>query len=182
MPSLHKDVDHILITEEALQARIAELGAQISKDYTGRNPLLLCVLKGGYVFLSDLTRALTIQHGIDFMAVSSYGASTKSSGVVRIIMDLDRDITGRDILIVEDIIDTGNTLSYLLDNLKARQPATIRLCTLLNKPSRREVDLEIDYHGFDIPDEFVIGYGLDYGENYRNLRYIGVLKPEIYAT
>ncbi len=181
MNPLAQDIAQVLISEGELQQRVAELGAQVSADYGDKNPLLICVLKGGYVFLADLTRALTIKHGIDFMAVSSYGNSTRSSGVVRILKDLDRDITGRHILLVEDIIDTGHTITYLLENLRVRGPASIRICTLLSKPSRREVDLDIDYIGFEIPNEFVIGYGLDYSENYRNLRFIGVLKPEVYS-
>lgn len=181
MNPMMDDVDHVLIAHDALQERIAELGGQLSEDYEGLNPLLICVLKGGYMFLADLTRSLTIRHGIDFMAVSSYGGATESSGVVRILKDLDTDITGRHILIVEDIIDTGNTLAYLLDNLRVRQPASLRICTLLSKPSRREIDLHVDYVGFEIPNEFVIGYGLDYAENYRNLDFIGVLKAAIYS-
>ena len=177
---LMDDVARVLISHQELERRIAELGDQISADYEGLDPLLLCVLKGGYVFLADLTRALTIPHGVDFMATSSYGANTESSGVVRILKDLDADITDRHVLIVEDIIDTGHTLSYLIDNLRVRQPAGLAICALLNKPSRRLVDLDLDYAGFEIPDEFVIGYGLDYAENYRNLPFIGVLKPEIY--
>lgn len=179
--ALHAGIAKVLITEEQIRQRVAELGAQISQEYDGLNPLLICVLKGGYVFLADLTRALTIRHGVDFMAISSYGNATRSSGVVRILKDLDRDITGRHILIVEDIIDTGRTLSYLLENLGVRNPASVRLCSLLNKRSRREVDLHVDYVGFEIGDEFVIGYGLDFAENYRNLPYIAVLKPEMYA-
>ncbi|MGI5915523.1 MAG: hypoxanthine phosphoribosyltransferase [Anaerolineae bacterium] len=176
-----QDVEKVLISEEALQARILELAEQISNDYVGLNPLLICVLKGGYVFLADLTRALSIPHSVDFMAVSSYGNGTESSGVVRILKDLDTDASGRHMLIVEDIIDTGHTLTYLLENLRVRGPASLRICTLLSKPSRREVDLKIDYVGFEIPNEFVIGYGLDYAENYRNLPFVGVLKPEIYS-
>ena len=181
MTSLSEDIAKILISEEELRRRVAELGAQISADYQDSNPLLICVLKGGYVFLADLTRCLDIQHGIDFMAVSSYANGTTSSGVVRILKDLDRDIAGRHVLIVEDIIDTGRTIAYLLENLRVRQPASLRICTLLSKPSRREVDLQVDYIGFEIPNEFVIGYGLDYAENYRHLRFIGVLKPEVYS-
>ena len=181
MRSMIEDVDRVLISHDELQARIAELGEQISRDYEELNPLLICVLKGGYMFLADLTRALSIPHGIDFMAVSSYGASTESSGVVRILKDLDCDITGRHILIVEDIIDTGNTLCYLLENLRVRQPKSLKLCTILSKPSRREIELEVDYVGFEIPNEFVIGYGLDYDEHYRNLDFIGVLKREVYS-
>ncbi len=181
MRSLEQDVAKVLISREELERRIAELGAQISTDYDGHNPLLVCVLKGGYMFLADLTRALTIRHGIDFMAISSYGASTETSGVVRLLKDLDYDITGRHVLIVEDIIDTGRTISYLLENLRVRGPASLRVCTLLNKPSRREVPLHIDYVGFEIPNEFVIGYGLDYAEAYRNMPFIGVLKSEVYS-
>jgi len=178
---LMDDVARVLISHQELERRIAELGAQISADYEGLDPLLLCVLKGGYVFLADLTRALTIPHGVDFMATSSYGANTESSGVVRILKDLDADISGRHVLIVEDIIDTGHTLTYLLENLRVRNPASLRLCTLLNKPSRREAELEIDYVGFVIPNEFVVGYGLDFDEDYRNLDFIGVLRPEVYS-
>ena len=181
MNSLSTDIDKVLITEEALQQRVAELGAQLSADYRELNPLLICVLKGGYVFLADLTRALTIPHGVDFMAISSYGSATESSGVVRILKDLDSDVTGRHILIVEDIIDTGHTLAYLLDNLRVRWPASLRICTLLSKPARREIELDVDYVGFEIPNEFVVGYGLDYAENYRNLEFVGILKSEVYT-
>ena len=175
------DVARVLINEEDLQRRVQELAEQISVDYENLNPLLVCVLKGGYVFLSDLTRAMTIRHGVDFMAVSSYGNATITSGVVRILKDLDRDICGRHVLLVEDIIDTGHTIAYILDNLRTRQPASLRVCTLLSKPSRREIDLPVDYVGFEIPNEFVIGYGLDYSEDYRNLSFIGVLRPEVYS-
>ncbi len=178
MLSLLEDVAKVIVSEKELKRRIAELGEQISADYEGLNPLLLCVLKGGYVFLADLTRALTIPHEVDFMAVSSYGDATETSGVVRILKDLDSDIMGRDVLIVEDIIDTGHTLAYLLENLRVRQPASLRICTMLNKPDRREVALDINYVGFIIPNEFVVGYGLDYIENYRNLPFVGVLKSE----
>jgi len=181
MHSFAGEISKVLITEEEIQARVAELGAQISADYGDRDPLLICVLKGGYVFLADLTRRLTIRHSVDFMAISSYGNSTETTGVVQILKDLDRDITGRDILIVEDIIDTGHTLAYLLENLRVRQPASIHICTLLSKPSRREVNLHIDYTGFEVPNEFVIGYGLDYAEHYRGLRFIGVLDPKVYG-
>jgi len=174
------DVDHILITEERLQNRICELGQQITRDYDGLNPMLICVLKGGYVFLADLTRALGLRHSIDFMAISSYGNATESTGVVRILKDLDISIDGKHVLIVEDIIDTGRTLSYIVANLRTRQPASVRVCTLLSKPSRREVEVPIHYVGFEVPNEFVVGYGLDYAERYRNLRFIGILKPEIY--
>jgi len=182
MNALLQNVDRVLISQEELQKRVRELGAQVSADYRDLNPLLLCVLKGGFLFLADLSRALTIRHGVDFMAISSYGNSTVSSGVVRILKDLDTDITGRHVLIVEDIIDTGQTLAYLLENLRVRQPASLRICALLTKPARRQVPLQIDYVGFEIPDEFVIGYGLDFAEDYRNLPFIGVLKREVYAS
>lgn len=178
---LTQDVAEVLISEQRLQERVRELGAQITQDYGACNPLLICVLKGGYLFLADLTRQLGIRHGVDFMAISSYGNGTESSGVVRILKDLDSDISGRHILVIEDIIDTGQTLAYLLENLRSRQPASIRVCTLLSKPARRQVDLHVDYIGFEIPDKFVIGYGLDYAEAYRNLPFIGVLKPEVYS-
>jgi len=181
MNNLANDVMDILLSESQIQQRVSELGGRISADYAGLNPLLLCVLKGGYVFLADLTRCLTIRHDVDFMAVSSYGDGTESSGVVRILKDLDRDISGRHVLVVEDIIDTGRTLAYLMQNLRVRQPASLKVCTLLNKPSRREIHLDVDYTGFEIPDRFVIGYGLDYAGHYRNLRFVGVLKPEIYT-
>jgi hypoxanthine phosphoribosyltransferase len=182
MTDLEKDLARILITREQLQDRITELGATISRDYAGKDLLLLCILKGGVLFLSDLVRAIHIPHAIDFMAISSYGgARTESSGVVRIIMDLNANIANRNVLIVEDIIDTGRTLTYITELLKTRNPTSVKICTLLNKPSRREVDVPLDYIGFDIPNEFVVGYGLDYNEIYRNLPFIGVLKVELYA-
>ncbi len=180
MDALVNDVAEVLISQERLCERIQELGRQISTDYAGRAPALVCVLKGGYLFLADLTRALSIRHSVDFMAISSYGRSTESSGVVRILKDLDADINGKDVLVVEDIIDTGRTLAYLLENLRSRGPHSVRICTLLSKPARREIDLHVDYVGFEIPDEFVVGYGLDYAEAYRNLPFIGILKPEVY--
>jgi hypoxanthine phosphoribosyltransferase len=179
---LEEDVAEVLITEEELQARIADLGKAISADYRGKDLLAVCILRGAAIFLSDLTRQITIPHEMDFMAVSSYGGTrTESSGVVRILMDLTTNIEGRDVLIVEDIVDSGLTLSYIIDNLKTRRPASLRTCALLNKQERREVDVPLDYVGFDIPDKFVIGYGLDYDEKYRNLPFIGVLKPELYS-
>ncbi len=178
---MHSDIARILISEQELQNRVKELGAQISADYAGKDLLLVCVLKGGVMFLSDLLRAISIPVSIDFMATSSYGASTQSSGVVRIIKDLDTPLEGRNVLIVEDIIDTGHTLDYLVRILNERKPASLRICTLLNKAERRELDIQVDYIGFDIPNEFVVGYGLDYGEKYRNLPYVGVLKPELYS-
>ena len=178
---LKEDMAEILITEEELRARVAELGKAISVDYQGKDLLAVCILRGAIIFLSDLTRQITIPHEIDFMAVSSYGGGrTESSGVVRILMDLRAHIGGRDVLIVEDIVDTGLTLTYIIDNLKTRRPASLRTCSLLNKQARREVDVSVDYIGFDIPDKFVVGYGLDYGEKYRNIPFIGVLKPELY--
>ncbi len=179
---LEDNLAKILIPSDALQARIYELGSQISRDYKETRPLLVCVLKGGVMFLSDLSRALSIPHELDFMAISSYGGTrVESSGVVRIIMDLNANIENRHVLIVEDIIDTGQTLHYMVDTLKTRNPASLKICALLNKQERREVDIKIDYVGFDIPNEFVVGYGLDFDELYRNLPYIGVLKPEMYS-
>jgi hypoxanthine phosphoribosyltransferase len=182
MEDLYTHIDHILIGESQLHTRIGELVAEIKADYSDRQDLLLiCVLKGGYVFLADLSRELKRPHSLDFMGISSYGAGTKSSGAVQIIMDLKQPINGRHVLLVEDIIDSGHTLSYLRQSLLARNPASLGICTLLNKPSRREVDVPVDYIGFDIPDEFVVGYGLDFDELYRNLPFIAVLKPEIFA-
>jgi hypoxanthine phosphoribosyltransferase len=179
---LEDNLAKILIPSDALQARIYELGIQISRDYRDTRPLLVCVLKGGVMFLSDLSRALSIPHELDFMAISSYGGTrVESSGVVRIIMDLNANIENRHVLIVEDIIDTGQTLNYMLETLKARNPSSLKICALLNKQERREVEITLDYVGFDIPNEFVVGYGLDFDELYRNLPYIGVLKPEMYS-
>jgi len=180
MANLDDDVAEVLITEEQIQAKTRELGRQISRDYEGQDLLLVCVLKGAITFLADLMRAITIPHEIDFMAISSYGASTESSGVVRILKDLDTNIESRNVLIVEDIVDTGRTLHYITQNLKTRFPKSVRICALLNKPSRREIDIPLDYVGFDIPNKFVIGYGLDFAEIYRSLPYIGVLKKEKY--
>ena len=169
----------ILFSQEQIQARIKELGSQITRDYAGKNPLLIGVLKGACFFLSDLLRAIDTRLSIEFMAISSYGSSTRTSGEVRIMKDLDVPIEGRDILVVEDIVDTGLTLSYLLANLKSRGAASVKLVALLDKHERREKDVEIDYLGFQIPDHFVVGYGLDFAERYRNLPFIAVLKhPE----
>ena len=176
---LTDDVDHILIDENALQERISELAQQIEADYADLNGLLLiCVLKGGYMFLADLSRALTRSHELDFMGISSYGAGTTSSGAVQIIMDLKSPITDRNVLIVEDIIDSGRTLDYMRRNLLARGPASLRICSLLSKPARREVDVTVDYTGFEIPDEFVVGYGLDFDNKFRNLPYISVFRKK----
>ena len=180
--SLTDDVAEILIAAEEIRARTAELARRISADYEGKDLLLVCILKGGMMFLADLMRHITIPHEIDFMAVSSYGASTESTGIVRILMDLETNIQGRNVLIVEDIIDTGRTLKYITENLKTRRPASLRICTLLNKPARRTIEIPLDYVGFEIPNKFVIGYGLDYAEIYRNLPFVGVLKPELYSS
>ncbi len=177
---MHNDVEKVLISTEELKRRIAEMGKQISTEYAGKEILMIGVLRGAVLFMADLARAIELHVSMDFMAVSSYGAGTTSSGVVRILKDLDESIEGRHVLVVEDIIDSGLTLNYLLDNLKSRKPASIKLCTLLNKPERRKVEVNIDYNGFDVPDYFVVGYGLDYAERYRNLPYIGILKPEVY--
>lgn len=179
---LEDDVAKVLISEKEIQTRTKELARQISADYAGKDLVLVCILKGGITFLADLMREMTVPHAIDFMAISSYGASTESSGIVRILKDLDASIDGRHVLIVEDIIDTGRTLNYILANLQTRHPASLRVCTLLNKPSRREIQIPLAYVGFQVPNEFVVGYGLDYVEKYRNLRFVGVLKPEIYET
>ena len=171
-----KETTRILIPEDKVDERIAQLGEQISKDYEGKQVHLIGILKGSIFFICELAKRITVPVTLDFMSVSSYGAGTKSSGVVKLIKDLDEPIEGKDVLVVEDIIDSGHTLSYLLKNLSSRNPASIRLCTLLDKPERREVDVEVDYQGFRIPDEFVIGYGLDYDQRYRNLPYIGVVE------
>src|SRR3954467_7263336 len=176
------DVEDILLTEAQIDAKVAELGAQISEAYAGKELTLVSVLKGSLPFMADLMRAISIPVRIDLMEVSSYGgASTESSGLVRILKDLSASIQGEDVLIVEDIIDTGLTLNYLVRYLRGKNPASLRICTLLDKPARRLVEIEVDYIGFTIPDQFVVGYGLDYGELYRNLRFVGVLKPEVYS-
>ncbi|MGD8599181.1 MAG: hypoxanthine phosphoribosyltransferase [Anaerolineae bacterium] len=174
-------IKKVLVDQETLQQRVSELAQTISADYQGKDLVLICVLKGGVTFLTDLMRQLTMPHEIDFMAISSYGVGRReSSGAVRLIMDLKMDIAGRDVLLVEDIVDSGQTMEYLLRNLWARQPASLRVCTLLSKPSRRQVDVPLDYVGFEIPDEFVLGYGLDFDEKYRSLPYVAVLKEEFY--
>src|SRR5213595_1774624 len=178
---VERGVGEILIEEDALQSRIRELGREVSADYTGRELLLVGVLKGAVFFMADLMRSIDVPCEIDFMAISSYGASTDSSGVVRILKDLDINIEGRDVLVVEDIIDSGLTLSYLMRNLESREPASLEVCALLTKPGRREIDVPVRYVGFEIPNRFVIGYGLDFGERYRNLPYVGVLDPALVA-
>lgn len=179
---MQDDVKKVLLSEEELHAKVAEMGALVTRDYEGKNLLLVTVLKGAVIFLADLMREIKQPAEIDFMVVSSYGSGVKSSGVVKIVKDLDINLEGKDILIVEDILDSGMTLDYIKNILQDRNPASIRICTLLDKPARRKVDLQADYVGFTIPDEFVIGYGLDYDEKYRNLPYIGVLKPEVYSV
>ena len=175
------DVETIFADEEQLRGLVARMGAEITADYQGKEPLFVGVLRGCFVFMADLVRACEVPCSVDFMVVSSYGKGTTSSGAVKIIKDLTENIEGRDVIIVEDILDSGNTLSYLKKILQARNPASIRIATLLDKPERRTADVAADYVGFEIPDAFVVGYGLDYQEKYRNLPYIGVLKPEIYS-
>ncbi|HUX85583.1 MAG TPA: hypoxanthine phosphoribosyltransferase [Chloroflexota bacterium] len=177
---MNDSVARVLISRNALDQRIRELGQQITADYHGKDPVLVGVLKGAVVFMVDLARTINLPIELDFMAVSSYGASTHSTGVVRILKDLDRAIGGRDVLVVEDIVDSGLTLRYIVDNLRDRQPASVRICALLRKQKERAPGPAIDYVGFEIPDAFVVGYGLDYAEQYRNLPYIGVLRPELY--
>lgn len=179
---MHADVAEILLDEQTIRAKVRELGARISEDYAGRNPVLICILKGAFIFTADLMRELTIPARVDFMAISSYGQRVRTSGVVQILKDLDRSIEGEHVLVVEDIIDSGLTLNYLMDNLRSRRPASLRTCVLLDKPSRRQQPFTPDYIGFQVPDKFVIGYGLDYAGLYRNLPYIGVLKPEVYEN
>jgi hypoxanthine phosphoribosyltransferase len=180
---IHDDIERVILTDEELHTRVRELASAIERDYsaTDKPLLLVAVLRGAVLFVADLARAITMPVEIDFMAVSSYGSSTKSSGVVRILKDLDEDIEGRDVLVVEDILDTGLTLKYLLRNLASRKPRTLEVMTLLYKEGKQRVPIDCKYVGFPIPDEFVVGYGLDYAERYRNLPYIGVLRPEIYA-
>ena len=178
---MRDDVMKTLITAEELQARVKEIGEQITKDYAGKMPVLVCVLKGSLVFMADLMRHVDLYAEVDTMAVSSYGSGTVSSGVVRLVKDLNNSIEGRDVIIIEDILDSGKTLAYIRDMFETRNPASIAICTLLDKPNRRVVDIAADYVGFTIPDEFVIGYGLDFDEKYRNLPFVGVLKPSVYT-
>ena len=186
MPAASKhdeDIERIVLSEAQIARRVAELAEEISRDYTGKDLMLIGILKGCVVFLADLVRQINVPLSFDFVAVSSYGADTKSSGVVRILKDLDESVESKHVLVVEDIVDTGLTLrlSYLLENLRSRRAASVKVCTLLDKPSRRRVDVPVDYRGFTVEDRFVVGYGLDYQGNYRNLPYIGLLKPEIYG-
>ena len=177
---MHNDIQEVLLTEQMLKDKVAELGAAITRDYADKEIFAIGILRGAVVFMADLIRAIERPVQIDFMAVSSYGMQADSSGIVRILKDLDSSITGKHVLIIEDIIDSGQTLSYLIKNLPERKPASIQLCTLMNNPERRKVDLPVKYVGFEIPNEFVVGYGLDYAEKYRNLPYLGVLKRSVY--
>jgi len=177
---MHKDFEKLVFSEVDLDKRVKELAERINKDYEGKEIMILCILKGGIIFMSDLSKYITVPMEMDFMAVSSYGNSTKSSGVVRIIKDLERSIEGKDIIIVEDIVDSGLTLSYLKENLMQRNPNSIRICTLLERDSRDKSVIEVEYVGYTVDDGFLVGYGLDYAEKYRNIPYIGILKPEIY--
>ena len=181
MSIFDNDIQEVLFSEEQLKNRVREIAQQITADYQGKEIMLISVLRGSFVFMADLCRAIDLPCTLDFMAVSSYGKGTKSSGQVQITKDLSEDISDRHIIVVEDILDSGNTLSYLLKNLENRHPASIRLCTLLDKPDRRVKPVEVHYSGFTIPDAFVVGYGLDYAEKYRNLPYIGILKPRVYG-
>lgn len=178
---MKNDICRVLISEEQLKEKVTELGTQISRDYEGKKLLLVSILKGSVVFMADLMRAITIPARIDFMSVSSYGSGVKTSGVVKIIKDLDLNLEGYDVLIVEDILDSGMTLSYLVELLKSRNPASVEICSLLDKPERHKVEIALKYKGFTIPDEFVVGYGLDYSEKYRNLPYVGILDPKVYS-
>lgn len=180
--NMREDVLRVLLSEEEIHAKVQEMGRKITEDYKNSNLMLVTVLKGAVVFMADIMRQIDVPAEIDFMVVSSYGSGVKSSGVVKIVKDLDVPLEGKDILIVEDILDSGLTLSYIKELLSSRGPRSIKIATLLDKPSRRKVDLQADYVGFSVPDEFVIGYGLDYDEKYRNLPYIGILKPEVYSV
>lgn len=181
--SMFGDIERVLVTEQEIQKRVAFLASEMNALYSDADPpILVCILKGAFMFLADLTRKLTFRHELDFMEISSYGKGTSSTGVVRILLDLASNIEGRHVVIVEDIVDTGQTLDYILRNFAARNPASVRVATLLNKPSRREIDVPVHFVGFEIPNEFVMGYGLDYAEQYRNVPYIGVLKPEVYGA
>ncbi|MBU3216916.1 hypoxanthine phosphoribosyltransferase [Clostridium estertheticum] len=177
---MNNDIKEVLYNEEQLRDKIRQMGEKVSKDYYGKDLILIGILKGSVIFMSDLLKEITIPCKMDFMAVSSYGNSTKTSGVVRILKDLDFEIQGKDVLIVEDIIDSGVTLKYLMKCLSARKPSSLEIICLLNKPERRKVDIDVKYVGFDVPDFFIVGFGMDYAERYRNLPYIGILKDEIY--
>ena len=182
MSAVPDEIEKVLVTEEEIAAKVAELAAAIDADYAGKELLLVGVLKGAVMVMADLARALTVPASMEFMAVSSYGSSTSSSGVVRILKDLDRDIAGKHVLVIEDIIDSGLTLSWLLRNLRSRQPASVHVCAMLRKPDAAKVETPVRYVGFDIPNDFVVGYGLDYAERYRGLPFVGTLKPEVYTA
>lgn len=176
-----QNIDHVLLEEDQIKQRVLEIGEQLSKDYEGKEVVVICILKGAVMFFADLTRAMTIHFKMDFMSISSYGDAEKTSGIIRIAKDIDSSITGKHVIIVEDIMDSGLTLKHLKALLSERKPASLKVCCLLDKPSRRECDITPDYKGFEIPNEFVVGYGLDFCGEYRNLPYVGVLKPEIYS-
>jgi hypoxanthine phosphoribosyltransferase len=177
---IHKDFESILFSETQISSRIAEMSKQIDNDYKDKSLLMVGVLKGSFIFMSDLMRSLTVDCSVDFLAVSSYGAKSETTGQVRMLKDIDQDIEGLDVLVVEDILDSGVTLNYILELLRARKPASIKLCALLDKPSRRKIPVDVHYTGFVVPDAFVVGYGFDYNEKYRNMPYIGILSPRIY--
>ena len=177
---MKQDISEILLSQEVIKSRVEELGKQITNDYAGKDLVVVGVLRGGFVFLADLVREIDLPISVDFISVSSYGSGTSSTGVVRFLKDLDEEVSGRHVLVVEDIIDTGITLNYLLDNLRTRKPLSVEVCTLLSKPERRKVEINVAYNGFEIPDRFVVGYGLDYAETYRNLPYVGILDPKVY--
>lgn len=176
-----QSIEKILFSEEQIAEKVKEIGAQISKDFEGKNPLIISVLRGSFVFMADLVRAVTIPCEVDFLSVSSYGSGTVSSGEVKIVKDFEDSIAGRHVIVVEDILDSGRTLSYLMNTLRARGVESLSLCTFLDKPERRVVPVEVDYCGFQVPDEFIVGYGLDYDQKYRNLPFVGILKPEVYG-
>lgn len=180
MKTMHDDILEVLLTEEEISQRIDEVAAEIRRDFAGKHPLFIGVLRGSFIFMADLVRKVDIPSTLDFMATSSYGKSTTSSGTITVTKDISADIEGRHVIIVEDILDTGNTMAFLIDLLNAKKPASIHTCTLLDKPERRQADISADYYGFEVPDAFVVGYGLDYADDYRTLPYIGILKPEVY--
>ena len=182
MYKITDDINEILLSEEVIQKKVYELGQQINADYADKNPVLISILKGSVVFLADLMKVLDIKCSFDFIAVSSYEGDTESSGVVRLIMDLRESIEDRHVLMIEDIVDTGLTMDYLKENFKTRHPKSLKICSFLTKPENNEINIDVDYTGFEIPNKFVVGYGMDYNEQYRNLPYVGVLKPEVYRT
>lgn len=179
--AIHPDLERVLFSEEALRDRVRQLGEEISRDYAGRDVHLICVLRGALLFVADLVRAIRLPHSLDFISISSYGSGTRSTGVVRILKDLEDPLEGRHVLVIEDIIDSGLTLSYLVNLLRDRNPASLEICTLLDKPAARKASLQPRYVGFEVPDAFVVGYGLDYNQGYRGLPYVGILKPDVYG-